>query len=562
MYRERPYLKIQNEIEIISGYENVIKKIHTVSDSIDYISFETFPGVIKDEWIKNISSIFKGWKIVDTDDYFYSKELIEKTIRPDLTDDRVFGRFSHIDFDEFLDKEKIRKSSFDKKTIFIGVLADELAECDLSVYIDVTRWEIQKRYRKDMPNWKGPSEAIFDEKLKRAYYFEWPAAEYIKRTKLTKFDFYIDSTDNNKPNMVSLSDYKKILEEFTKSPFRLVPYFAPGVWGGDWIKNKFNLDYDEVNLAWGFDGVPEENSIIGRFKNSEIEIPAQNLVSMFPRELLGEKVFGKYGSDFPIRFDFLDTVNGQNLSLQVHPDIDYAYRKFGAKYTQDESYYVFHAQENSSIYLGVKEGVSEKELLDSLEKSQETNKFDDEKFINRFPVKRHDHISIPPGTIHSSGKDTVVLEISSTPNRFTFKLWDWDRLDLDGKPRPISLHHGKKVINYNYDENYVKDKYFNNIKIIKEEDGYTEEKTGLHISQNIETRRLTFSKEINQSTNESVNMLNLVEGSSIVIKSVDNEFEDFEIFYGETFIIPEGIKNYKLKPVENEKVKVIKAYIR
>lgn len=562
MYRERPYLKIQNEIEIISGYENVIKKIHTVNDSIDYISFETFPGVIKDEWIKNISSIFKGWKIVDTDDYFYSKELIEKTIRPDLTDDRVFGRFSHIDFDEFLDKEKIRKSSFDKKTIFIGVLADELAECDLSVYIDVTRWEIQKRYRKDMPNWKGPSEAIFDEKLKRAYYFEWPAAEYIKRTKLTKFDFYIDSTDNNKPNMVSLSDYKKILEEFTKSPFRLVPYFAPGVWGGDWIKNKFNLDYDEVNLAWGFDGVPEENSIIGRVKNSEIEIPAQNLVSMFPKELLGEKVFGKYGSDFPIRFDFLDTVNGQNLSLQVHPDIDYAYRKFGAKYTQDESYYVFHAQENSSVYLGVKEGVSEKELLDSLEKSQETNKFDDEKFINRLPVKRHDHISIPPGTIHSSGKDTVVLEISSTPNRFTFKLWDWDRLDLDGKPRPISLHHGKNVINYNYDESYVKEKYFNNIKVIKEEDGYTEEKTGLHISQNIETRRLTFSKEINQSTNESVNMLNLVEGSSIVIKSVDNEFEDFEIFYGETFIIPEGIKNYKLKPVENEKVKVIKAYIR
>lgn len=562
MYRERPYLKIRNKIEIISRYENVIKKIHSKSDSINYIAFETFPGVKKDTWIKNICNIFKEWKIIDTDDYFYSKEYVEKMIKPDLTDDRVFGRFSHIDFEEFLDKNKLINSVFNKKTIFVGVLAHEIYNCDLKVYIDVTRWEIQKRYKKDMLNWKGSNKATYDEKLKRSYYFEWPAAEYIKKTKLKNFDFYIDSTDEEIPNMVSMSDYKKILEEFTKSPFRLVPYFAPGVWGGDWIKNNFNLNYDEVNLAWGFDGVPEENSIIGRFNDSEIEIPAQNLVSMFPKELLGEKVFGKYGSDFPIRFDFLDTVNGENLSLQVHPDIDYAYRKFGAKYTQDESYYIFHAQENSSVYLGVKEGVSEKDLLYNLEKAQYTNKFQDELFINRFKVKLHDHISIPPGTIHSSGKDTVVLEISSTPNRFTFKLWDWDRLDLDGKPRPISLHHGKNVINYSYDENYVRENYFNNIKVIKQEEGYIEEKTGLHISQNIETRRLTFSKEINQSTNQSVNMLNLVEGSAIVIKSMDNEFEDFMIFYGETFIIPERINNYKLKPVKDENVKVIKAYIR
>lgn len=562
MYRERPYLKIKDSIKIITGYENVIRYIYDMSNSIKYISFETYPGVMKSTWIRELSRKFNDWTIVDTDEFFYSTEVIENKIKPDLTDDKVFGRFSHIEFEELLDRENLSNTLFNDKTIFIGILASEIVDCELNFYIDVTRWEIQKRYKKDMNNWKSSKNLSFDEKIKRSYYFEWPAADYIKKNKLEKFDYYIDSSDEFTPNMVDISDYKKILLEFTKSPFRLVPFFAPGVWGGDWIKKQFNLDYHEVNLAWGFDGVPEENSIIAKLNNAEIEIPAQNLVFMFPKELLGIKVFGKYGSDFPIRFDFLDTMNGQNLSLQVHPDIDYAYRKFGAKYTQNESYYIFHADKNSSVYLGVKNGVQKSELVNKLKESQKTNKFDDEKFINNFPVKTHDHISIPAGTIHSSGKDTVVLEISSTPNRFTFKLWDWDRLDLNGKPRPISLHHGKNVINVEYDKDFVKKEFFNNIKIIEKNEEYVEEKTGLYSSEDIETRRLTFSNEIIQSTHDSVNMLNLVEGSSIVIKSLDKSFDDFRIFYGETFIIPEKIKKYILKAENNEQVKVIKAFIR
>ncbi|MGC6756669.1 mannose-6-phosphate isomerase, partial [Escherichia coli] len=89
-----------------------------------------------------------------------------------------------------------------------------------------------------------------------------------------------------------------------------------------------------------FDGVPEENSVIFEIGTVTFEVPGNDLVLFYPVSILGEKVFGRFGSDFPIRFDYLDTMAGGNLSLQVHPTLDYAYRKFGLKYTQDESYYI------------------------------------------------------------------------------------------------------------------------------------------------------------------------------------------------------------------------------
>lgn len=170
---------------------------------------------------------------------------------------------------------------------------------------------------------------------------------------------------------------------------------------------------------------------------------------------------------------------------------------------------------------------------------------------------------IPAGTIHSSGANTVVLEISATQNRFTFKLWDWNRLDLNGKPRPISLKHGKNVINEKVDYDFAKEELINDFSVIKNDKYILEEKTGLHELEDIETRRITISKEFIQKTNNSVNVINLVEGSSAIISSVNNEFEDYIVYYGETVIIPENIKEYILIPGENEKkVIFIKAYIR
>lgn len=570
MYRLRPGLELKEKIEAAVGFSEISKKIKSeiLKNRFQVIAIEAYPSIQLNEFETELAQLMPESLIIHTDALYSSPEYIYTKIFQDLTEDEVFGRFSHYDFMDFICPNKIKKfyeyveNNRDKTIILLGVGASLVIPYDFLVYLDIPRWEIQQRYKNGATNWKGFREKNFNEKLKRAYYFEWPAALVIKDTILPICDFYIDMTEENQPKMISGSNFRNSIKEFTKQPFRLVPFFEPGIWGGSWLQEKFNVGKDQINLAWCFDGVPEENSIIIKNKDLEIEMPAQNIVSLYPEELLGRKVFGRYGRDFPIRFNFLDTMEGQNLSLQVHPTLDYAYRNFGVKYTQDESYYVMDCAKDAQIYLGVKHGVELKELVSEFEEAQNSGEFDDQKYINSFSVKKHDHLLIPGGTIHSSGRGNVILEISSTPNRFTFKLWDWGRLDLNGKPRPISIHHGKHVVNTAFDENFVSDELYNNIKVLSQEEGAIEEITGLHELESIKTKRLTFSKPIKQSTEKSVNMLNLVEGEHIKVHACTNEFQSFDVYYGETFIIPESVTEYTLVPVEKGKeVKVIKAYI-
>lgn len=100
------------------------------------------------------------------------------------------------------------------------------------------------------------------------------------------------------------------------------------------------------------------------------------------------------------------------------------------------------------------------------------------RFGNEFPI-RFDFLDIMDGgTLHCSGRNTMVLEISSTPYIFTFKLWDWGRLGLDGKPRPINIKHGSKVINYSRDTKWVKENLINKFEVLEKTDTYKTEKPG------------------------------------------------------------------------------------
>ncbi len=176
------------------------------------------------------------------------------------------------------------------------------------------------------------------------------------------------------------------------------------------------------------------------------------------------------------------------------------------KYTQDESYYILDCEEDKTVYLGAREGIEPAEFINALNIAQETGEIDVERFVNKRPAKKHNHFLIPSGTLHCSGSNTMVLEISSTPYIFTFKLWDWGILGLDGKPRPINIRHGSKVINCSRDTKWVKNNLINQIEEFKEE------KTGLHIFEPIETVHHWFAAETLHKSNRSVCVLNLVAG--------------------------------------------------
>jgi len=289
-----------------------------------------------------------------------------------------------------------------------------------------------------------------------------------------------------------------------------------------------------------------------------------NLILTRAREVLGEAVFGRLGREFPIRFDMLDTIHGQNLSLQVHPLTEYIQKNFGMNYTQDESYYLLDVDGDAPcVYLGVKTGVNPDEMLDALRAAQdEGTPFDAEKYVNLIPVKKHDHVLIPAGTVHCSGAGSMVLEISATPYIFTFKLWDWGRVDLDGKPRPIHLGHGAANIQFDRDTEFVKENLVHQEQTLVETACGKIEKTGLDRREFIDTFRLTTRSSLAFSGKGSVTVVNLVEGESALIESLDGRFEPFGLHYAETAILPEAAGAFRLVSPEQEEIRLIAARVR
>ena len=441
-------------------------------------------------------------------------------------------------------------------------------EPDVLVYADMARWEIQMRQRRGEVENLGADNLKESPSLKykRAFFVDWRAADRLKKTLLPRIDFLLDTNDSKAPKMISGALFREGLKIAAHRPLRVVPYFDPGPWGGHWMEEVCDLPKYKPNHAWCFDCVPEENSLLLGFGDARVEIPSQDLVYAHPRELLGDAVHGRFGAEFPIRFDFLDTMGGGNLSLQVHPLTEYVQDRFGLNYTQDESYYLLDAGGDGTVYLGLREGIEPKAMLRDLRVAQDGGApFPADRYVNIFSAAKHDHFLIPAGTVHCSGKNSMVLEISATPYIFTFKLWDWGRLGLNGLPRPIHLDHGAANIQWDRTTDWVRQNLLNQISEIVSGPGWREERTGLHEREFIETRRHWFTGRVPHHTNGGVNVLNLVEGREAVVESPTDAFAPFVVHYAETVIIPAAVGDYTIRPYgesEGKECSTIKAFVK
>lgn len=569
-----PEIKVNQYSGAWRGYPRIVEEIKkNIRKEKTIIAVESYIGVHNEEIKTNLVDALQPELEIFADDLAFDGDVITEMVKQNLTDDRVFGVMSHQTLDEFYDKGSLYQAGMQIEqakglVVIYGTGASLIAEADILIYADLARWECQCRYRAGGTNWKVSNEEEDPlKKNKRGYFFEWRICDRLKDNLYPKIDFLLDTNVPDDPKMISGDDYRYGLSQAVKQPFRLVPYFDASVWGGQWMKEKFQLDPDADNFGWAFDGVPEENSLYLRYGDVRVEVPALNLVHQFPNELLGPRVHSRFGKEFPIRFDFLDTMEGGNLSLQVHPLTEYIQDKFGMHYTQDESYYILDAGEDAAVYLGVKDNIKLNDMVEDLKKAQEKSEyqFPDEKYVNRFPAKKHDHFLIPAGTVHCGGSNVVVLEISATPYIFTFKLWDWGRIGLDGRPRPVHIEHGKENILLERSTEWVKENLINQIQDISENSVHKEERTGLHELEFIETRRHWLKETIELETKGSVNVLNLIEGDAALVESTDGSFEPYEVHYGETFMIPAKLGKYKITPLENETetfLGIIQAYVR
>jgi len=538
------------------------------------LAIECYPGVDLEEVRRELVNPLKPGRCILSGEAFKSPADLESQFAECLGQDVVFAKMQPWTIADFLSPERVRsvrselRSCRDGLSIILGTGATVIAEqWDLLVYADLARWEIQRRQREHEIGNLGAenSSAPASQLYKRAYFIDWRAADRARHEVFEQIDYLLDTNVRGAPRMISGELYRAGLHSACHRPFRVVPFFDPGPWGGEWMRTHFDLPPEPPNFAWCFDCVPEENSLRLGFGSRSVELPASTLVHQHPRELLGEDIHVRFGAEFPIRFDFLDTIGGGNLSLQVHPLLEYIREHFGMPYTQDESYYLLDAEADAVVYLGFKEGVDRNQFESDLWKAQDGGApFPAERYVNVWPVEKHSHLSIPAGTIHCSGRNSMVLEISATPYIFTFKLWDWNRLGLDGKPRPIHLDHGLANLQWRRTTDWVRANLVNPLRAIASGPGWREEATGLHALEFIETRRHWFTAPVDHDTQGTVNVLNLVEGEEAIVESPTGAFDAFPVHYAETFIVPAAVGAYRIRPARPSAspLATVKAFVR
>ncbi len=568
-YRRFPTIQAAPTARAVRGTDAVKQELHTLcGEDRLVVTVECYPGVDQAE----VLALFpRAALVLHADELAIPPAELDARIEHELTNDPVFGIMTTWRLQDFYPADALRaarekiasvKSGF---VLVYGVGASLITRGDVLLYADLTRWEVQLRFRRGQDNWHTAKHGLpLRAKYKRGYFAEWRWGDQIKDSLLKEFDYYLDTSTQKEPAIVPGEDYRAALANAAARPFRMVPYFDPGVWGGNWMKTHFDLPENGSNYAWSFDGVPEENSLLLDFGGCVVETPALNLVFAHPQELLGDRIHARFGKEFPIRFDMLDTMHGQNLSLQVHPLTEYIQSRFHMHYTQDESYYFLDAAgDDPCVYLGIKTGAKPEEMLAALQAAQNGDEaFPAEKFVNRIPVKKHDHVLIPAGTVHCSGADTMVLEISATPYIFTFKLWDWGRVDLDGKPRPIHLQHGAANIQWDRNTEWVQKNLINQLREVYTGANGTVVRTGLHEREFLDTFRLTTSTTLPVQRNGSVHMLNLVDGSCALLCSKTGSFAPLELHYAETCIVPQAAGDYEIVSPNGLEIKIILACVR
>ena len=559
----------------LQGWPEILNRIELEVDGKEScrVVIECYPGVFVDELVLSLQEKFKTALIVDVAAAYKPSEELQNQFAEKLTNDPVFGFMYPWNVEDFLDSTlRMHQKADVAKTsglCFIVGTGAALVEPnpDLLLHAGVTRWEIQQRQRAHRIGNLGlhNAEETPSRLYKNAFFIDWRAADRLRHEIYRKVDFFLDLNCQQDPRMVAGEVLRDAVAQAVHRPFRVVPFFDPGPWGGDWMRKRFNLPDGPPNYAWGFDCVPEENSVVFGFGARRFELPALVLVEEHPLELLGERVYQRFGAEFPIRFDFLDTMDGGNLSLQVHPMTEYIRKHFGMNYTQDESYYILDSEPGSRVFLGLREGLDKEEMSAALKEAQSGDApFDAERFVAAWPAQKHDHFPIPAGTIHCSGKDSVVLEISATPYIFTFKLWDWGRMGLNGEPRPIHLEHGLKNIQWNRTTEWVRKNLIGQVQQTAAGEGWREERTGLHESEFLETRRHWFVSPVQHHTRGNLNVLNLVEGDEVVIESPAGTFAPLHVHYAETVILPAAIGDYTIRPVTrtDRPLATVKAYVR
>jgi mannose-6-phosphate isomerase class I len=396
---------------------------------------------------------------------------------------------------------------------------------------------------------------------RRLFYVDWPILDRHRDAIASRVDRWLDVQVPAEPTSIDGPSLRRTLRDLVRRPFRTRPTFNTAAWGGHWGQRELGLGLDAPNTGIGYELIAPESGVLIGTAEARVEVPFGLAVALYPDEILGSEVRRSFGS-FPVRFDYLDTVDGGNLSVHCHPRADYMRRVFGWPYTQHESYYVMVGGDGRRVFLGLRGDVD----LDEFEHAAHTavgagHPFEIERFVQSHPADPHQLFMIPAGTPHGSGEGNVILEVSATPYLYSLRFYDWLRRDAEGNQRPVHVGHAFANLNRDRRGPAVGDDLIQRARVLHTGQGWREEVIGALPEVFFEVRRYVLEPGAvaDVSTDDRFCVLNVVEGDGVTIES--EAAGSHPLNYAETLVIPAAVGTYRLRALGAQPVRVVKAVV-
>ncbi|MFI6653024.1 class I mannose-6-phosphate isomerase [Streptomyces sp. NPDC050529] len=438
-----------------------------------------------------------------------------------------------------------------------------LAEPDLLWWADLPkRYAEEAVTRGELPLGANLGRPGTPGELRSLFYTDWPVGDRHRDAFAHRVDRWVDLQGED-PASLDGAAVRATLAALATGPVRTRPFFNSTPWGGQWAARELGFDPRGGNTALGYELIaPEAGILVGQDAAAQVEIPFQLLCELHPAEFLGPDVHRRYGTSFPIRFDYLDTVGGGNLSLHLHPQEQYMRETFGWPYTQHETYYVTASEPGAQVYLGLRDSTD----VDVMRKEVEAAAADG------LPLRVEDHVMthpadtgqlfmIPAGTPHSSGEGNLVLEISATPYLYSLRFYDWLRKGTSGAPRPLSYAHGFANLDTSRrGEDVLKD-LVQQPRTVREGQGWREEIVGELPGMFYAVHRFVIEgpEAAEDDTAGRFHILNVSAGDGVVVETAGGLRHD--LAFAETLTVPASVGPYRLHPVGSRPVHVVKSLV-
>jgi mannose-6-phosphate isomerase class I len=485
-------------------------------------------------------------------------EILRRTAETELPGDPVFARIFEGSLADFFADVPRRRANGDVDVVVVFGPGSALVEHDVLWYADVPkRHTLAATQEGDVSN-LGQL-AVRPGSERRLLFVDWPVLDRHKQSLAGKIDRYFDLTDAGAPRSLDGDSLRRSLDELAGRPFRTRPTFLPGPWGGQWLRRTLGIDTDAPNLAWSYELITPESGIL--FGSPEpVEVGFELLMALHAERILGPEVAKRFGLAFPIRFDYLDTLEGGDLSIQCHPSERYMRETFGLSYTQDETYYVMVTSPGARIYLGLRGDADVSSFQNDAERAvAPTAAFDPGRYLQTHAAEQHRLYLIPAGTPHASGAGNVVLEISATPYLYTLRFYDWLRRDLDGELRPVHLVHAFENLDPRRTGAAVRRDLVPEPRRVRGGPGWVELALGRIDDLFYGVNRLDFEEDVTDETDGRFHVLNLVDGKAV---EIETSRATHALAYAETIVVPASVGRYRVRRIGGGPCRVVKAFVR